>query len=169
MALSAVLAASVLVVPGIIAVATGQLLLFPSLGPTAVMQAHTPEHPGARPTHIIVGHLVGLSSAYLMVGLLGLSAAPSIFAVHTVSAQRALAAVLSILLATFLELAFRTSHPPAAATTLLVALGSFRPTLRDVASIIVGVLVVVVVGEAVRRLRLLLNARLQLADWTPPR
>jgi len=48
----------------------------------------------------------------------------------------------------------RASHPPAAATTLLISLGGFRPTVHDALTIAAGVLVVAVVGEALRRLRL---------------
>jgi CBS-domain-containing membrane protein len=64
------------------------------------------------------------------------------------------AAVLAVMLAMALELIMRASHPPAAATTLLVALGSCRPTVRDTVALVVGVLLLAAVGEALRRLRL---------------
>ena len=46
------------------------------------------------------------------------------------------------------------SHPPAAATALLVALGGFKPTVRDTLTVIIGVLIVAKIGEVVRRVRL---------------
>jgi hypothetical protein len=39
------------------------------------------------------------------------------------------------------------SHPPAAATTLLVALGGFKPTVHDALIVIIGVLIVATIGE----------------------
>jgi hypothetical protein len=45
----------------------------------------------------------------------------------------------------------RATHPPAASTTLLVALGSFRSTIHDGALIAIGVLIIATSGKAVRR------------------
>ncbi len=42
-------------------------------------------------------------------------------------------------LAVLLELLLRAKHPPAASTTLLVALGSFHPTWHDAWVILAGV------------------------------
>ncbi|HEY0780661.1 MAG TPA: hypothetical protein VGD56_22075 [Gemmatirosa sp.] len=44
----------------------------------------------------------------------------------------------------------RSSHPPAAATTLLVSLGGFRPTLHDASAVCAGVVIVTLAGEALR-------------------
>ncbi len=46
------------------------------------------------------------------------------------------------------------SHPPASATTLLVALGGFRLDTPTMFTVIAGVLLVGVLGEALRRVRL---------------
>lgn len=129
-------------VPGIVAVLARQVILFASLSPTAVTLIHQAGQPSARAYNAIVGHLVGLASACLFVVVLGLSSAPSVFEVHSVSGARLAAAVLSLVLATVLELLLRAQHPPAAATTLLVALGSFHPDWHDVALIISGVVLV---------------------------
>lgn len=131
-----------LLVPGIVAVLAHQVTLFASLSPTAVTLIHQAGQPSARAYNAIVGHLVGLASACLFVVVLGLSSAPSVFEVHSVSGARLAAAVLSLVLATVLELLLRAQHPPAAATTLLVALGSFHPDWHDVALIISGVVLV---------------------------
>ena len=46
------------------------------------------------------------------------------------------------------------THPPAAATTLLVALGGFKTTTHDALTAIFGVVFVATVGEMLRRDRL---------------
>ncbi len=100
----------------------------------------------ARPYNALVGHAVGLCSAILLVVALGLSATPSVFEAHTVSGARVAAAVLALALASLLELLLRAQHPPGAATTLLVALGSFHPNWHDAAVVLGGVLAVTAAG-----------------------
>ena len=140
-------------VPGIVGVATGRLLLFPSLGPTAIMQAHDPENPNSRFYNAVVSHLVGLGSAFLAVMLFGIAHAPSIFEVKHLSWERVGASVLAVAMAAALEMLLRASHPPAVSTTLLASLGSFHPTVRDTITVTVGVLIVAGVGELFRRMR----------------
>lgn len=155
-----VASALVLVGPAVLAVVTGQVFLFPSLGPTAVMLAHEPQHRSSRPYAVLVSHAVGFAAASVSVMLFGIGFAPSVFETHTVGLARAGAAVLALALAVFLEVVFHAEHPPAAATTLLVALGSFQPTLYSAFLIMSGVVVVLAIGEPLRRLRLKLEQRL---------
>jgi len=151
---SPIAASLVLLAPGLLALVTGRLLLFPSLAPSAVLQAHRPDDPSSRPYHVIVSHLVGMAAAMLLVWLLGLSQTPSVFELHRVGLARVAAAVLAIALATLVELVLRASHAPAASTTLLVALGSFPPTWSSAGLIAAGVLTTVAAGEVARRLRM---------------
>jgi len=51
-------------------------------------------------------------------------------------------------------LLLRASHPPAASTTLLFALGALQPTLREAALVAAGVLLVAVLVQLVRLVRL---------------
>lgn len=118
------------------------------------MQAHSPQQRSSRFYDIVVSHLVGLAAADLAVLVFGLARAPSIFELHTVTAARVAAAGLAIALGTAVEIALKATHPPAASTTLLVALGSFRPTLHDAALVAIGVLIVAAAGEAARQFRL---------------
>jgi hypothetical protein len=74
-----------------------------------------------------------------------------------VTPLRVVAAVLSVALALLVEKVFHAFHPTAASTTLLVALGSFKPVWQDVAQITLGVLIVAIVGEGFRRLGLRLH------------
>lgn len=140
-------------VPGVLALLMHQLFLFPSLGPTAMMMMNHPELPSARPYNAVVGHLLGLGAGFACVFALGLAHTPSIFVVHAVTAPRVAAAVLAITLASALELLLRAQHPPGAATTLLAALGSFRPNWHDAGAVLGAVIVLVGVAELLKRLR----------------
>ena len=156
---SPIAAAAITAVPGLIGLAVGRLLLFPSLGPTALMQAHVPEHPSSRPYNVLVSHIGGLASAYLAVTVFGIANTPSVFVRHALSPARVGASVLAILLGTFIEIALDASHPPAASTTLLAALGSFKRTWGDAALVVDGVVLVLAAGEIVRRIRLATTSR----------
>lgn len=147
------LAALATLVPGILAFISGTVLLFPSLGPTAVMMAQSPEHASSRPYNAIVAHLLGLGVAFASVYAFGIASAPSVFTAHSVSAARVGAAVVAIAVGTALELLLRAAHPPAASTTLLAALGSFHPTLHDASLVVIGLLSTVAAGELARRRR----------------
>ncbi len=148
------LAAGVLLgVVGLISWALGQPWLFPSLGPTAYLQTESPDRPMSRFYNTVVGHLMGLGAGFLSIFLFGLQHTPLLTTTHAVTLDRMGAAVISVTLTMLGCLLFRASHPPAAATTLLIALGGFRPTPREATNIAIGVLIVATVGEFLRRLR----------------
>jgi hypothetical protein len=58
-------AAGLVLEVGLLGVLTDQPWLYPSLGPTALMQAEFPEQKSARFFDIVVGHLVGLGAGLL--------------------------------------------------------------------------------------------------------
>ncbi|WP_045234533.1 HPP family protein [Deinococcus pimensis] len=147
-------AAALMLAAGGVGLLVAQPLLFPSLGPTAFLQAETPDQPGARPFNVIVGHLVGLLAGFGSALLLGATNAPSVLATHELTAPRVWASVLAVLLTLLGGLLLRASHPPAAATTLLASLGGFPPTVRSFLTVMAGVLIVAALGEALRRWRL---------------
>lgn len=151
---SAFASAIVILVPGVVAVVSSSVLLFPSLGPTAVMMAHSPASPASRPYSAIVAHCIGLGTAFVAVALFHLASTPSVFEVHHVSPARVAAAVVALALAASLEILLNAAHPPAASTTLLAALGSFHPTAHDTLLVVVGVGLTVAAGEPLRRYRL---------------
>ena len=136
--------------PGAIAVWSHQLLLFASLGPTAALMVREPGHPAADWYQAIAGHALGIVAACSVVWFLALSTTPSIFALHEVSSRRVGAAVLSLTLAMMLETLAHVQHPPAASTTLLIALGSFKPTWRDSGAILMGVITVTLAAELLK-------------------
>ncbi|HEX2864325.1 MAG TPA: HPP family protein [Deinococcales bacterium] len=135
----------------LLALATGRPLLFPSLGPTAFLHSHDPKQPAASLYNTLVGHALGLAAGYLSVFVFAAASTPALFAAHSLAPERGWASVLAIALTLLLQQLTKSYHPPAAATTLLVALGGFRPTLGDAGSVVIGVLVVALLGEVVRR------------------
>jgi hypothetical protein len=143
----------ILLVPGLLGLGASRVALFPSLGPTALTQVHMPRHPTSRFYNVVVSHLVGLGSAFLMVALFGLSQQRSVFEVGELTWPRVAASVLAVALAALLEVVLHASHPAAASTTLLVALGTFHPTRHDVSTLLLGILTVALAGEFLRRLR----------------
>jgi hypothetical protein len=139
---------------GVLAVLAGQQpWLLPSLGPTAYLVAENPGHPTSRLYNTIVGHLVGLGAGFLAVALLNVWQDPAVLTDHKLVASRALAAFIAVALTIGLAPVLRASHPPAAATTLLVALGALK-TWEASVSLMVGVVIIAIAGEVIRQVRL---------------
>lgn len=148
------LAAGVLMlIVGALGLLAGRPWLFPSLGPTAFLQAETPERTSARFYNAVAGHLIGLGAGFLAVALLNAWQSPSVLTDHQLTGLRVWATVIAIALTLLVMLPLKASHPPAAATTLLVALGSLK-TGADALNLIIGVLILAAVGELLRQVRL---------------
>lgn len=137
---------------GIISLIAGKPWLFPSLGPTAYLQVENPGLPSARFYNTIVGHYVGLAAGLISIAIFGLWTTPSILISHQLTAAWVGAAAIAIALTIVINMFLRSSHPPAAATTLLVSLGAFK-TQNEILAIIAGVLILAIIGEALRRIR----------------
>jgi hypothetical protein len=131
----------------------GMPWLIPSLGPTAYLQVENPAHPSSRLYNTVVGHLIGLGSGLIAVTMFDAWNLPTVVADHQLVLARAGAAALALLLTLFLTLLVKASHPPAGATTLLVALGAIR-TKNDLINAVAGILLIAVCGEGLRQLRL---------------
>lgn len=141
-----------LLAPAALALAAHRVILFASLGPTAVMQAQSPDHRSSTFYAAVVSHLGGFAIAAAAVYALGVADEPSVFQLHFVDWPRAAAAVVAIMVAAGFEIAVRAPHPPAAATTLLVALGSMKPTWGTFGLVAIGVIAVAAMGEWLRRI-----------------
>ncbi|WP_295618078.1 HPP family protein [Chamaesiphon sp. GL140_3_metabinner_50] len=148
-----IVAGLLMLIVGAFGLAVDEPLIFPSLGPTAFLQAELPQLPSSRLYNTIVGHVLGLGSGLLVVTLLGAGTAPSVLATGELTPIRMWASVLSIVLNLFAGLLLKASHPPAAATTLLFALGGFQPTRHETIVVIIGVFIVGITGEVLRQLR----------------
>ncbi len=146
------MAALLILIVGLTALAAGQPWLFPSLGPTAYLLAKYPDLSSSRIYNCIVGHLVGLAGGFAAVAIFNAWQAPLVPLDH-VTTTRIWAATLAVALTVLGNSLLKSGHPPAAATTLLVALGTFE-TAKDALIVVVGVLILVAAGEGFRRLKL---------------
>jgi hypothetical protein len=142
-----------LAVAGGASLLAGTPLLFPSLGPTAALTATQPAAPSSRLWNILVGHLGGILAGFVALAIFGALQAPTLFRDQVLDPGRAWASVLAVALTILAGILLRASHPPAAATTLLVTLGGIQRT-DQVIALAMGVVLVGLVGELVRRLRI---------------
>lgn len=130
-----------LTVTGVLAVVTGQPLVFPSLGPTAYVLARTPTAGTAR--RVVGGHTIGVVAGVLTYRLVApdLVLTGALPPLGDTSLRLATAAVLSVALTTAGMVATDAEHAPACATTLICALGLLTTPL-ETGGILVSVLVV---------------------------
>lgn len=127
--------------------------LFPSLGPTIFLQVHKPDLASARPWNTVAGHGAGIVAGVTGVLLLDAQNALPVLSADMLTWPRMWAAVIAMALTLVIQVPLRASHPPAAATALLVSLGGFALTLHDITVLASGVLLVAALGEGARRLR----------------
>jgi hypothetical protein len=146
-------AAGLILLVGAIGVLVGRPWLLPSLGPTAAIIALTPAHPTARGWNTIAGHVIGVLAGFAGIFLAGAATAPSVLQTGELTWPRVVAATIAMILTVLGYTLARASHPPAAATTLLVALGGIATADKAVA-LLAGVVVLAAAGELLRRLRL---------------
>lgn len=144
---------ALLLIVGVAGLLFGRPWLLPSLGPTAVLVGEMPAHPTTRPWNTVVGHVGGLIAGFVAVFITGAGSQPVVLESHVLTPQRVIAAVIAIALTVLVGTLLDASHPPAAATTLLVALGSIA-TLMDALNLTIGVLVITAAAIAMRDVRL---------------
>ena len=145
------MAAGLILFVGFTAYVASEPWLFPSLGPTAYLLASYPDLPTSRSYNCLMGHLVGIVSGFAAVAVFSAWDSP-VVPLNDVSLPRLGAATLAIGLTVVLSYLLRCGHPPAAATTLLVSLGALDKAWSP-ALIMVGVVLLVVPGEGLKRLR----------------
>lgn len=155
----ALASAAVLAVIGVTAWATGTPWLFPSLGPTLAIQSEAPGMDVARPWNVLMGHAIGAAVGIASAWLTGAVHEPAVNVAHMVSASRLVAAIGAMFASMALQALARASHPPAQATTLLIALGALEADAHGALVLAAGVLQVAVLGEVVRRMRVVHAAR----------
>lgn len=134
----------------VVAFATGQPFVFPSLGPTAFLLFYTPLLPASSPRNTLGGHLIGALAGYLALLAFGLAHDPPALAT-SVTAARIGAAALSLGLTSGAMVWARVPHPPAGATTLIVSLGILREP-DQLLVLMVAVALLVVQGFLINRL-----------------
>jgi CBS-domain-containing membrane protein len=135
---------------GFTALGTGQIFVFPSLGPTAFLIFDSPLIQDSSPRNAMFGHLVGVACAWFALVITGLVGAPS-YVVGGVTAPRAIAAGLSLGLTGAIMIWLGVRHPPACATTLIVSLGILAKP-EQLLVLMLGVALLVIQGFVFNRL-----------------
>ncbi|WP_396611957.1 HPP family protein [Haloferax sp. S1W] len=137
---------------GVVAWASGQAFVFPSLGPSAFVLAFASESERPRSTRVVGGHVIGAVAGLLAYSLLGagttLTAAPPAFSLTGLGLVAS--GFLSVVATSWGMVATDTVHAPACATTLIVSLGLLS-TPTEVGIIVTSVVLLVVVNHVVRR------------------
>jgi hypothetical protein len=137
-------------VAGLAALGAKQTLLFPSLGPTAMLFFARPLPPECTVRNVVVGHWVGIVTGLVALEVFGLRALPSAVT-HGLDGRRVVAAALSVAVtATVLRL-IRCPHAPAGASTLIVSLGLLT-TNKQLLMMAGSVALIAVAGWALNRL-----------------
>ncbi|WP_228282139.1 HPP family protein [Rubrobacter tropicus] len=138
-----------LAISGLAAYLAKQPLLFPSLGPTALLFFERPMAATSSPRNALIGHAVAILAGFLSLGLFGLLDNPSIL-VEDATPARIGAGAFSVALTGAVLLLLSASHPPTGATTLIVSLG-FLQTPSEMAALMAGVVVLTAVGWPINR------------------
>jgi len=126
-----------------------QPLVFPSLGATAFLIFETPMAEVASPRNTIIGHNVGIAAGVLSLAIFGLLNAPSVY-VAGVTLDRVFAIALAVALTGGILRVLRAAHPPAGATTIIVASGLLAKPHQWL-DIFVGVLLLTIAGWLLNR------------------
>jgi CBS domain-containing membrane protein len=143
-----------------VALVTQQAFIFPSLGATAFILFHLPMAEAAAPRNVLCAHLMGAVCGWLCLVLFGLLDHPSAFE-EPMDYARVGAAALALGTTAGLMALLRIPHPPAGATSLIVALG-LMPALAQIPVLIAGVLLLL--GQALVLNRL---AGIPYPLWSP--
>jgi CBS-domain-containing membrane protein len=128
-----------MIVIGLIASLTLRPFIFPSLGPTAMMQFANPLDRLSSPRHVLLGHFTGAAAGYA-----ALAVSPH------VGITRVIAAAVALALTAGTVIALKVEHPPAGATTLIVALG-ILPQLEDFLFLMAAVVLLTALAVAINR------------------
>ncbi|MGN6868596.1 MAG: HPP family protein [Solirubrobacteraceae bacterium] len=134
---------------GLWAYAVKEPLVFPSLGATAFLIFETPMAEIGTPRNTIVGHTVGILAGAVSLAIFGLLNSPSLY-VSGLTFGRVCAMALAVALTGGVLRFIRAAHPPAGATTIIVASGLLH-TPRQMLDVLVGVVLLTIAGWLLNR------------------
>lgn len=133
-----------------LALVTGSPFVFPSLGPTAYLFFFSPLAKASSPRNAILGHAIGLICGYAALAVTA-GFGPPLAAHDAIHAPTVLAAALSLAGTGALMALLRVSHPPAGATTLIVALGIISQP-KELVVIEIAVIILTAQAFAINRI-----------------
>ncbi|KAF0807885.1 hypothetical protein A167_02759 [Alcanivorax sp. S71-1-4] len=133
-----------------IALISQEAFIFPSLGATAFLLFYLPLAEASAPRNVLCGHLIGALVGWLSLATFGLLDEPSAM-INGVELPRVAAAGLALGTTCFLMVLLRVVHPPAAATSLMVALGTMT-SLHQIEVLLAGVVLLLIQAMVINRL-----------------
>lgn len=148
--IGALLTLVIFAVIGALALIVGQPLLVPSLGPTTLVQLQTSTLTAARPWNVLAGHGVAIAAALLSLAIAAGYHTPSPILTGVLTWQRELASALAVALTLIAQAPLKATHPPAAATGLLITLGAIEPLGRALWILVAGIVLTALLGEGAR-------------------
>jgi HPP family. len=157
--LRAVLGGLLTLLAGGLGYITGNMWLFPSLGPSIFLQVVSPKLKSSSLYNMTVGHLVGIVSGYTLAVITGAAYVQSAFAIGHLELSHIVASCIAITLVILIHIPLKASHPPAVATTFLITLGGFKATWHDLSAILIGIAIIAVAGETARYMILSMENR----------
>lgn len=125
-------------------------LIFPSLGPMTFLFFYSPTAPSASPRNAILGQLIAMAMGYFSLVVTGLASSGPALAVG-ITGPRIIAVALSLALTNALMVLFDVSHPPAAATTLIISLSIISKPL-ELVEVMVAVVLLILQAIIINRL-----------------
>jgi hypothetical protein len=135
---------------GLVAWGLDEPFLFPSLGATAFLMFETPMAEVSSTRNVVIGHMVGAAVAFFWLWVFGLIDMPSAIQAGF-DAERVAAIALSLAFTGGILRLVRAAHPPAGATTVIVALG-LLDTGHEMVILALGVLLVAIPAGIINRL-----------------
>lgn len=137
---------------GAFAWVTGFPVLFPILGPSAFVLAMFPESEASDARRVVGSHAIGVVAGLLAYNLFatGLTMTTPVAPLSVPGLRLAVSSGVAIFLTVAGMLVFRVRHPPACATTLIVALGLLSTPVEG-GMILVAVLALVAVRHSCSR------------------
>ena len=138
---------------GIISLLVNQPWLFPILGTTAYLQVEQPGNERSRFYNTTIGHYIGIVAGLVGITIFNLWNTPSIFSTYVLLPSVVGAVAIALPLTILINMLLRASHPPAAATALLVSLGAINTPI-SILALMMGILIIGIIGEIIRRIRI---------------
>lgn len=121
--------------------------IFPSLGPTILLQHSSPHKKSGSLWNTLGGHGVAMALGFGVVLLTGAASSPPVVSTGIVAPPRIEATVIAIVLSIFAQDALKADHAPGAATCLLITLGAFPPDWHSAWVLAVGIVLIAIMGH----------------------